>query len=442
MKPFKWYLVAVFLSAVCTAYSQEEKYFQKPFKVQDNGKPLDIANGKDRSTYDWGHAGPYYADVDGDHKRDLIVGGFSGRFRLYRNTGTEQTPQFTGFGFIMGGDTVARVPIYCCIGSSPLLTDLDGDRIPDLLSGSYDPGYFYWFKGLGQGKFGKRQILLDEKGSPVATHALSKDHSIAFGTTTAPVDWDNDGDDDLLLGSFRGQVFIRKNIGSADKPLFSATQEEIRIGNANAIPEQHAAVNVADWDGDGLWDILIGSDAGSVYLLPNSGKKGTPAFNSRQMIIGPGDGEDQWVETGSEPKRGIRAQIHVVDFNGDGKPDILLGDFSTTISLKKGLSKEEIKKATSLIDEYKALEKKTTAKWKEIQKKKISYDAYKRSANDHPMVKEFVSLQKKKMEKRDALSAWLEPRSGMPRKAYTEKGMVDMDTDRDEHGFVWVFLRK
>jgi hypothetical protein len=59
----------------------------------------------------WGHSGPWVGDVDGDGRRDLVVGDFSGQFRLYRNEGTNRAPRYVRAINLRAGDTDARVPI-------------------------------------------------------------------------------------------------------------------------------------------------------------------------------------------------------------------------------------------------------------------------------------------------------------------------------------------
>jgi hypothetical protein len=60
----------------------------------------------------WGHSGPWVEDVDGDGKKDLVVGDFSGLFRLYRNEGTNQEPRYTKAVNLQAGGVDAKVPIY------------------------------------------------------------------------------------------------------------------------------------------------------------------------------------------------------------------------------------------------------------------------------------------------------------------------------------------
>jgi hypothetical protein len=59
----------------------------------------------------WGHSGPCVDDVDGDGRRDLLVGEFSGQFRVYRNEGTNRAPRYAAAVNLRAGDTDARVPI-------------------------------------------------------------------------------------------------------------------------------------------------------------------------------------------------------------------------------------------------------------------------------------------------------------------------------------------
>jgi hypothetical protein len=73
---------------------------------------LAAADGVIDSGPSWGHSGPWIEDVDGDGKRDLIVGDFSGLFRVYRNEGTNRQPHYAAAVNLQAGGTDAKVPIY------------------------------------------------------------------------------------------------------------------------------------------------------------------------------------------------------------------------------------------------------------------------------------------------------------------------------------------
>ena len=79
--------------------------FQEPVRLKAADGPID-------SGPQWGHSGPCLHDVDGDGRRDLLVGDFSGLFRLYRNVGTEQAPRFAAAATLRAGGVEAKVPIY------------------------------------------------------------------------------------------------------------------------------------------------------------------------------------------------------------------------------------------------------------------------------------------------------------------------------------------
>ncbi len=73
---------------------------------------LSAANGVIDSGESWGHSGPWVEDVDGDGRRDLIVGDFSGIFQFYRNVGTDKQPRYAAAVNLKAGSVDAKVPIY------------------------------------------------------------------------------------------------------------------------------------------------------------------------------------------------------------------------------------------------------------------------------------------------------------------------------------------
>ncbi|HEY3320028.1 MAG TPA: hypothetical protein VGP72_06160 [Planctomycetota bacterium] len=69
--------------------------FQPGVKVEAGGKPIDM---------EIGHLVPVVVDWNGDGKKDLIVGRFSGgEIRLYLNQGTDAAPVFGDFTLMEAG---------------------------------------------------------------------------------------------------------------------------------------------------------------------------------------------------------------------------------------------------------------------------------------------------------------------------------------------------
>ena len=76
-----------------------------PVRVMAGDQPIDLGDCI-------GHAAPFFADIDGDGVKDLLVGQFKdGACRIYKNIGTNAAPKFAAEyqGFKAGGD-VGKVP--------------------------------------------------------------------------------------------------------------------------------------------------------------------------------------------------------------------------------------------------------------------------------------------------------------------------------------------
>jgi hypothetical protein len=82
----------------------------------------------------------------------------------------------------------------------------------------------------------------------------------------------------------------------------------------------------ADWDGDGKLDLLVGAEDGSVVWHRNVGKPGRPKLEKARLLIGKSpvgwDGDDRR----RKGEWGLRVKFCVVDWDGDGKLDVVLGD--------------------------------------------------------------------------------------------------------------------
>jgi hypothetical protein len=130
-------------------------------------------------------------------------------------------------------------------------------------------------------------------------------------------DWDGDGLHDLLVGQTgpnEGQdIVVYRNTGTAKAPSLDTPAPVKLTGPVMRRPSPY----LVDWDKDGKPDLLCGTDKPRIFFFRNTGTRKAPAF-------APGEALDL---KGEPFEAGSRCRIDVTDWNNDGKRDLLVGNF-------------------------------------------------------------------------------------------------------------------
>ena len=233
--------------------------------------------------------------------------------------------------------------------------EINGDGHLDILSGSYSrmeqpmAGLFQVLYGNADGTFKPAEVLNGTDGEPLIIPIEGEEQQTEnICTRPFAVDWDADSQLDLVVGNFTGTFYWFKGEGMGK---FNPKPQAIKAGDRPLqIEGAHSDPFAVDWDGDGDLDLLSGSSEGGVQWAENSAGKGKlPDLRPFQWLIKP----DKAVKHGQLLKEEqltgptSSTRVWVDDVNGDGKLDLFVGDSVTLVSPAKGLSVEEFEKKSA-----------------------------------------------------------------------------------------------
>lgn len=301
-----------------------------------------------------------YIDWEGDGDQDLIVGvGDWGEYEwdhAYDAQGRWQNGPLHGWVYLIENldGKYSEAPVKVEAGGSPVdvygwpspnFADFDGDGDLDLLCGEFLDGFTY-FQNIGtraEPRYAAGLRLFGADGEPLVMH-------LQMITPTA-LDWDRDGDVDLIVGDEDGRVALVENVSpkGAETPVFrqpayfQQEADELKFG-ALATPFAF------DWDGDGDEDILCGNTAGNIGVFENlDGRGGRWSAPERLQVDGREfrilAGDNGSIQGPAEAKWGYTT-LSVADWDGDGRDDILVNSIWARLVLlrrtESGLSQRPL----------------------------------------------------------------------------------------------------
>ena len=306
--------------------SDESPSYDKPRLLQADGKAVE--------TFGW--PSPNFADFDSDGDLDLICGEFLNTFNWFENNGSRHQPSYAAARKLMHGQQPLQMNLQMIVPSA-IDWDFDGDV--DLIVGDED-GRVAFVENTGRVRDHSPEFLPPK-------YFKQQADMLKFGALATPYafDWDGDGDEDILAGNTAGNIGWFENLGGepirwAKARLLEAGGETIRIraGRSGSIQGPceaqwgYTTISVADWDHDGLPDIIANSIWGRVVWYRNIGTRTQPQLAVAEPVqvawesSPPKPAWNWW-----NPAPGVlatqwRTTPAAIDWNGDRLCDLVMLD--------------------------------------------------------------------------------------------------------------------
>lgn len=268
-------------------------------------------------------------DLNGDGLFDIIAGAEKGDLMWFPNKGTAGNPIFTGCRMVL--DSVGPVDLGWY--AAPFIIDWDDDGRLDLLVGTSHNVILWWknngtatspafvYQGFVQADGAKLQV----PQSPVPED-ISGSFGVDYYNQPWVGDWNADGLPDILTGGYTtGRIFFYRCTGrnGSGVPILTYAGPV----QADGVPIDTgwgAAPTAYDFDGDGKLELMTGSWAFGQTMDPSNFLMYFRNLGTQQA---PNYTRAAFPRTSNFPAE-IVARASVVQWNGDGLPDLLVSSIS------------------------------------------------------------------------------------------------------------------
>ncbi len=254
---------------------------------------------------------PAFGDIDNDGKLELLIGTESGEIRLYKQVGVKF--ELTNANIL--SDNIGKY-------LAPQLFDLNNDGLLDLIVGDqratwrdvqnrlYFKGNINYLQNTGTRESPEFMLITDSLGS---IDVCNRERS-NFGYSKPCFFRDTIGNTHLFCGNEDGKVLHYNNIDDNLQGIFDRLDDITYALNDRAAvlsEGSHTAVAIADFNNDGILDMVVGNHRGGLtffYGTLNPPTKNETPVNTAKIVIYPNPAHD-WLFIQTDETNSIKCEI-------------------------------------------------------------------------------------------------------------------------------------